>query len=194
MWPYSPETDHLEFEVRQYDSDLIPNELFGLPTQERRDAWDWLWKTGRISFPYEKLDSVNKSTEAREWWTLPFPRNDEVIAMSEVMHQVHCVGVLWLFAHRDNWDYRTILNRTELFMQIHQRHCGVVLLEMVKCMADVTPVLFQHDGNKRLGAWKPRDAPRRCKNFDLLAQWERDNSICPMACTPEDVSRIYNHT
>ena len=146
---------------------------------------------GRFSFPYEKLSLINKSIETREWWALPFPRDNEVIAMSEVMHQVHCVGVLWLFARRDDWDYRTLLNKTELFMQIHQRHCGVVLLQMVKCMADMTPVLFQHDGNQRLGAWKPRDAPRRCKRFDRIAQWERDNSICPMACTPEVVARLY---
>ena len=107
------------------------------------------------------------------------------------MHQVHCVGVLWFFAHRDDWDYHTILNKTEGFMQIHQQHCGVVLMEMIKCMADVTPVLFEYDGNNKLGAWKPRDAPRRCKKFDRLAQWERDNSICPMGCTPRDVAEIY---
>ncbi len=76
-------------------------------------------------------------------------------------------------------------------MQIHQQHCGVVLMEMIKCMADVTPVLFEYDGNNKLGAWKPRDAPRRCKKFDRLAQWERDNSICPMGCTPRDVAEIY---
>jgi hypothetical protein len=98
--------------------------------------------------------------------------------------------VLWLFVHRDDWDYRTILNKTEVFMPIHQRHCGVVLLEMVQCMVDVTPVLFHHDGNRRLGAWKPHNAPRRCKRFERLAQWERDNSICPMACNPEDIIGI----
>jgi hypothetical protein len=81
-------------------------------------------------------------------------------------------------------------NKAEVFMQIHQRHCGVVLLKMVQCMADVTPVLFQHDGNKRLDELKPRDAPRRCKRFERLEQWVRDNSICLMVCNPEDKIRI----
>ncbi|KAH7374107.1 hypothetical protein BKA64DRAFT_586817 [Cadophora sp. MPI-SDFR-AT-0126] len=205
MWPYSPEVDFLEYESRQYQSDLISHEFVGVPTKERRDAWDDLWKTGRIGFPYEKLGLINKSTEAFEWWTLPQPRDKDVIAMSEgnvridvlpVMHQVHCVGVLWLFAHRNEWDFRTIMNKTDDFMKIHSRHCSVVLMKMIMCMADVTPVLFQRDnGNpisgSGLGEWKTKDAPRRCKKFDKLWEWEKQNSICPMACLPEDIARLY---
>jgi hypothetical protein len=147
---------------------LIPNELFGLPTQERRDAWDWLWKSeclttphavllgsllthrastcaaGRFSFPYEKLPLINKSTETRERWALPFPRGNEVIVMSEVMHQVHCVGVLWFFAQPDDWDYRTLLNKTELFMQIHQRHCQNIL--MLSTERDFRHLPIVHEG------------------------------------------------
>ncbi|KAL7662220.1 hypothetical protein ACMYSQ_001569 [Aspergillus niger] len=115
------------------------------------------------------------------------------------MHQVHCVGVLWFFVHRNEWDYRTAINKTEEFMQIHSRHCSVMLMNLIKCMADVTPVLFQKDtGNvisgTGLGAWKPRDAPRRCKRFDKIWDWERKNSICPMGCVREDIARLYPGT
>ncbi|KAJ5410365.1 uncharacterized protein N7487_004724 [Penicillium crustosum] len=194
MWAFSPEADFLEYESRQYNSDLVSHDFIGVPTQYRRDAWDNLWKS-----------LINKSTETHEWWSLPPPRDNEVIAMSEgiyeakfiaVMHQVHCVGVLWLFAHRDEWDFRTIRNMTEDFMKIHSRHCNVMLMNMIKCMADVTPVLFQKDVNNSasgsgLGKWKTIDAPRRCKNFDKLWNWERENSICPMGCVPEDIARLY---
>ncbi|GKZ81345.1 hypothetical protein AnigIFM56816_005860 [Aspergillus niger] len=205
MWAYSPESDFLQYESRQYDSDLISHDFVGVPTQSRRDAWDTLWKSKFGSslqpsnFPYDKLPAINKSTEEREWWSLPPPREQEVIAMSEAMHQVHCVGVLWFFVHRNEWDYRTAINKTEEFMQIHSRHCSVMLMNLIKCMADVTPVLFQKDtGNvisgTGLGAWKPRDAPRRCKRFDKIWDWERKNSICPMGCVPEDIARLYPGT
>lgn len=82
-------------------------------------------------------------------------------------------------------------------MQIHARHCSVLLMKLIMCMADVTPVLFQQDMVNRvsgtgLGEWKTRDAPRRCKKFDKLWNWERENSICPMECLPEDIARIHS--
>lgn len=119
--------------------------------------------------------------------------------LSTVMHQIHCVGVLWFFAHRNEWDFRTILNKSEDFMKIHARHCNVLLFNMIRCMSDVTPVLFQQDrGNSisgsGLGEWKTRDAPRRCKRFDKLWDWEQENRICPMACEPEDIAALYPET
>ncbi len=39
-----PRMDILEFEQRQYDSDVVPREYLGLRTEERRDAWDRLGK------------------------------------------------------------------------------------------------------------------------------------------------------
>lgn len=35
--------DILEFEWRQYDSAVIPQEYYGAPTDERREAWHELW-------------------------------------------------------------------------------------------------------------------------------------------------------
>lgn len=99
-----PEADFLEYESRQYNSDLVSHDFIGVPTQYRRDAWDNLWKSmpsmsrvleqksnrslsiaGRFSFPFDKLGLINKSTETHEWWSLPPPRDNEVIAMSEGM-------------------------------------------------------------------------------------------------------------
>jgi len=45
MWPASPERGIMGFEQRQYDSDVVPREYFGLPTAERRVAWDRLWQS-----------------------------------------------------------------------------------------------------------------------------------------------------
>ncbi len=106
------------------------------------------------------------------------------------MHQVHCVGVIWEFVHRHEWDFQNHLNMSEQRWEIHNRDCNVVLLQMIKCQADLTPVLFQQDLSG-LGQWKTRDAPRHCKTFDALARWERENCVCPIECNPLLTERLY---
>jgi len=108
--------------------------------------------------------------------------------------------MLWLFAHRNEWDFRAVKNWTEDFFEIHNMHCSVMLLNLIKCQADVTPVLFQRASHAvgrssglglGLGKWEMRDARHRCKKFDALAKWERENQICPALCRPEDILRLY---
>ncbi len=40
MWAFSPMQEAMEFEWRQYDSDIIPPRYFGEPTEERRAVWE----------------------------------------------------------------------------------------------------------------------------------------------------------
>ena len=98
---------------------------------------------------------------------------------------MHCVAFLWLFAYREYWDYRSLITTTELVFELHVNHCYLTLLTMMRCEADVTPVLFQKD-TLGLGAWKTRDAPHRCKNFDLRSEWEREHKVCRSNCEVGD--------
>lgn len=43
MWAYSPMQEVMEFEWRQYDSDIIPPKYFGEPTDERRALWELIY-------------------------------------------------------------------------------------------------------------------------------------------------------
>jgi hypothetical protein len=43
MWAYSPMQEVMEFEWRQYDSDIIPPKYFGEPTDERRAVWELIY-------------------------------------------------------------------------------------------------------------------------------------------------------
>jgi Mycotoxin biosynthesis protein UstYa len=157
---------------------------------------------GNIGFPYEKLAVINKSAEHHRWWRLPPPNDNQVIAFPEsksnsshitdwknpitdsspVTHQMHCVALLWHFAYREDWDY----HMTEVVLKLHVNHCYLTLLTMMKCEADITPVLFQKDISG-LGAWRTRDCPHRCKKFDRLAEWERKHKICRSNCMYGDV-------
>jgi len=100
------------------------------------------------------------------------------------MHQTHCVQGLWKFMHRHEWDNANTEEK-EIFHAMHNRHCSAYLLSILKCRADVTPVVFQHD-DSGFGAWKTRDAPRRCRNFDAMHEWENRERICPEVCTEEN--------
>ncbi len=43
MWAYSPMQEVMEFEWRQYDSDIIPLKYFGEPTDDRRAVWERIY-------------------------------------------------------------------------------------------------------------------------------------------------------
>ncbi|RYC61795.1 hypothetical protein CHU98_g4407 [Xylaria longipes] len=78
-----PIQEATEFEWRQHDSDVLPPDLYGLPTPDRRKLWEKMYEGGSIAFPYNKLDQINKSTDDFEWWTRPPPFNDEVVSIPE---------------------------------------------------------------------------------------------------------------
>ncbi|KAI0151865.1 hypothetical protein GGR57DRAFT_513839 [Xylariaceae sp. FL1272] len=206
LWAFSPIQEAMEFEWRQYDSDVVPPDLYGIPTQESRELWANAYNNGTIAFPYDKLREINKSTEAFEWWTRPPPLDDEVVAILEgksnlhlhirigfsskdgptVAHQYHCVSLLWWFQYRHRWDFAAATNMTEEVFRLHTNHCNLALMTMIKCQADVTPVLFRKDASD-LGAWKTSDAPHRCKKFGGLVEWQREHSICKINCQPNDL-------
>lgn len=96
------------------------------------------------------------------------------------MHQIHCVQGLWKFMHRNEWD-NAKTGEKKTFHAMHSRHCSAYLLSILKCRANVTPVLFQHD-DSGFGAWKTRDAPRRCRKFDVMYEWGNRHRICPEVC------------
>lgn len=75
---------------------------------------------------------------------------------------------------------------TEVVFAIHANHCFLILMNMIKCQADVTPVLFRKD-HYEMGEWKPVNAPHRCKNYDKLLEWQADHKICAIDCSIEEV-------
>jgi hypothetical protein len=98
--------------------------------------------------------------------------------MFPVVHQAHCVGFMYLFLHRSEWDFSNIPA-----FQRHGNHCIEAIMRMVMCNADVTPVLLQEDAKR----WKMRDAPHRCKNWEALNTWQADHKVCGTNCQPWDM-------
>jgi len=94
---------------------------------------------------------------------------------------MHCLSFLYLFAYRDTWDVEGITKMSEFEFKFHVRHCSLVLFRMIKCQADVSPVLFQRD-ESGFGAWKTRDVPHKCKNLDKLRNWQSEHRTCATNC------------
>ncbi|KAK8084278.1 hypothetical protein PG997_005549 [Apiospora hydei] len=191
MWPGHPVQMVLDWEWRQYDSDIIPDELFGDGiTGERIETWKALYdfgifQDGAVGFELNKLPRINKSLD-EAWWTRPPPFNDEVLSVMEVTHQLHCTTWIYRYIYRLQWDSATDMNITDLVFQLHANHCFISLFTMVQCQADMTPVLFQRDSSG-LGAWKTRDAPHRCKQYERMTEWQKKNQICTLQCSEDDV-------
>lgn len=107
-----------------------------------------------------------------------------LICKNAATHQVHCVGLLWRFAHRHHWDYRSIWNMSEIVLKLHTNHCFLALFRIITCQADVTPTLFQLDSE---GYWRTRNAPHLCKSYDARMQWQKANSVCRINCEPANL-------
>lgn len=70
----------------------------------------------------------------------------------------------------------------------HVNHCLLALMNVVKCKADATPVVFQEAAKgKNVGAWSLKDAPRRCKNYQRLVDAVKVETICSMSCAADEV-------
>ena len=95
-----PIMEAVSYEWQQYDSDLIHTQYFGAPSKEHDATWKELWDRkpyflscnarstdsqieGDIGFPYDKLSAINKSKKDYNWWRMPPPDDNQVIAFPE---------------------------------------------------------------------------------------------------------------
>ncbi|KAL3421690.1 hypothetical protein PVAG01_05846 [Phlyctema vagabunda] len=164
MWAVSPMMEAASFEWTQYNSDTISKDLYGPVTPETRKAWNVIWDQGSVSFPAADLEKLNKTWDQRNWWRLPPPLEGDLLAFPERSHQLHCLSFLYLFAYRDSWDVEGITKMSPFEFKFHVRHCSLVLFRIIKCKADVSPVLFQRDESD-FGVWKTIDVPHKYANI-----------------------------
>lgn len=140
-----------------------------------------------------RINKTSKGPTGEDWWRLPRPFDDQIIAFPESEHpnyfkrakhwfsfksgghQMHCISFLWQFGYKDQWDY-SAFNMTNLEFALHAEHCSRALFRILTCQADITPVLFQRD-KSALGSWKTMNAPHRCKKFDRMVKWQAEHKL-----------------
>ena len=108
---------------------------------------------------------------------------------------MHCLSLIREAIYRDQFDYTEYINTTNITFDLHVNHCLLALKLIIECKADASPIILEevddqvlHPGPQH-SAWRLRDPPRRCRRFEPLRDWYRDNTICSSWCgAPE----IYN--
>jgi hypothetical protein len=105
------------------------------------------------------------------------------LLITKVFHQLHCLNNLRKFIYRKSWNYSDVFDdyhdeTTEDFKmtQNHLNHCILSLKENIQCHSDVSLALFKQD-NQRLQPWAAYSAPQKCRKFDLIQSWVRENSL-----------------
>ncbi|KAE8356755.1 hypothetical protein BDV28DRAFT_163768 [Aspergillus coremiiformis] len=152
----------VEYEWTQYDSDRLPADYAGPPTIERETNWFNQYHHGFVPYPYDQIARLNKTTD-RDWWI----HDGNLVTLTEWAHQVHCLGLIRQWIYRDQFDYSSLTNTSSVRFHIHKDHCFLILKTLIECQSDVTPVLFAVDSSS-VGAWKTRDASRKCRRNDVL--------------------------
>jgi hypothetical protein len=64
---------------------------------------------------------------------------------------------------------------------------------VIECKADISPVVLEEKQtvDKEQGVqhvtWKLHDPPKRCRKFEPLQNWYRDNTICSSWCGAPEI-------
>ncbi|KAI1157422.1 hypothetical protein F5B18DRAFT_645142 [Nemania serpens] len=179
--------------IQYYDTTFhnafgLETEYQGAPTPELELRWGSLWMRGLIEVSENVVEKLNKSTENLK----PVVSDDSnrgYAAVLEVFHQLHCLNQIRQFtwkehyaAHMSEWvqehPFIIDLNVTDPQSDMdrkHVDHCIEALRLQLMCAADVTPVLVQPDPD--LGVKADFDVHHRCRNWDLITNWQYNNRI-----------------
>ncbi|KAG0646873.1 Cyclochlorotine biosynthesis O [Hyphodiscus hymeniophilus] len=81
------------------------------------------------------------------------------------------------YTWKDQYDYsdNPTFQDDDEFLRTHVDHCIDALRIRLMCYADVTPFLHVIEPGAELGATPDFNTQHRCKNFDNVQQWARDN-------------------
>lgn len=104
------------------------------------------------------------------------------IAGVEVFHHLHCLNVVRQFAWRDQYPedlVPTLLKyNTPAVARAHIDHCISTLHQALTCNADVTPYLwYKYAGEEGGPAKEDFQATHKCKRFDRIVDWVRENGV-----------------
>lgn len=71
---------------------------------------------------------------------------------------------------------------------LHTNHCLLSLKIMIECKSDATPVIFvEAGGGSTVGAWTMRDAPRMCRDYDVLRNGLKQRRLCSSGCNSDEI-------
>ncbi|KAK8009162.1 Cyclochlorotine biosynthesis protein O [Apiospora marii] len=166
-----------------------PSPYRGPPTPEREALWEELWHQGTINVPFDKLGALNKTLKGKEYKRTPIEAGGGYAAQVEVLHQLHCVGLLRFSAwarscnssNAHGFVYEALAQQLYLtdFGFYMEDHCIEVLRLNIMCQGDVTPILIEMDPKAPFGERADFTSYHKCRNFWDIHAWVKDHVAIP---------------
>ncbi|KUL80348.1 hypothetical protein ZTR_09709 [Talaromyces verruculosus] len=185
---YSPALEAVEYETYTFQNSFNQSSIYrGPPTPERENAWNELMHGPGVNIPLNKLHLLNKSTEV-DWLRTPEEAGGGVVALLEVVHQLHCLGMVRKWLYREWYDeVPPEFDRSEELMRMHigknpVQHPSNIFDNdptlISSAATDVTPVLAIVDRNgmsiRRRGDF---ESWHKCRNFSKIFEWMQDHAV-----------------
>ncbi|KOC15614.1 hypothetical protein AFLA70_269g001771 [Aspergillus flavus AF70] len=195
--PYSSapliEEGLIKYESKNFDNEFDkPSNYRGQPSNLTEASWKALWETPAIGVPREKLEVLNKSgPTSLNWFHAPpspdHGARDELAALVEVFHQLHCINTLRLEVHKDS--YHDHFGEwpdgsgpgNEAIKKTHIDHCIELLRITLMCTSDVTPLLFIDDPHAFQGRTPDFNTMHTCRNFWEIREWVEKMGLPPLS-------------
>ncbi|KAL2061367.1 hypothetical protein VTL71DRAFT_7640 [Oculimacula yallundae] len=187
--PYSPILeDQGVVEYSSYDLELYfnqPSPYRGIPTPEREALWEDLWHKGAIEVPIDKLAILNKTDTGMNYKHVPESIGTGYVAQVEVLHQLHCVGMLRKWSYKEYWTDRgldlpgVVAGKNPALLRMHLDHCLEVLRLNIMCTSDTTPILIELDPKAPFGERADFRTNHKCRNFWAIHKWVEEHTAIP---------------
>ncbi|KAF9219440.1 hypothetical protein BS17DRAFT_760954 [Gyrodon lividus] len=146
----------------------------GPPSPALDAAWHALYTRGTMQLPKSEVDSLPNKT-------VPIPGDeDNYIFTFDIFHQLHCLNNIRQALHPEYYNdayyaAEDAANLMKIHIEGHEGfdhtgHCIDSLRESLMCSADITPIVWAWDEQrKRTG---PRlDVVHVCRDYEKLQEW-----------------------
>ncbi|TVY78361.1 hypothetical protein LSUE1_G007173 [Lachnellula suecica] len=203
----SPILDQVYVEVEQktMDTTFIAQEPLSIfrqePSEEVDAAWRKLGDTRPIPISRDRVLAIGKdpsqAVQVPESWGYG---NETYFGRVDAYHQLHCLDALRreaYFEHYYGYKYPNGFNDTTPFHRAHLAHCVHILLRNIMCTSSTD--IFTHIWIDSLEhPWPDFQINHQCKNFDAIAEWQKENAMDEKALSeltkPEGYPyRVANH-
>ncbi|ATZ56076.1 hypothetical protein BCIN_12g06100 [Botrytis cinerea B05.10] len=177
--PYSPGLHIFQDVDKVYRFDVGYNShssFRGPPSPERDAVWDRITHVGAMSISEETRQKINASDGSVR---LPKESGGGFMAMTEFVHEMHCIDRLWKHTYPDYYmyEYNHTIESPEDWHE-HADHCAEILRQKVMCNADITVVTYNWLKNHE-SPHPNFNSQHKCRDFDAALEWAIANQAPP---------------
>ncbi|KAI1472542.1 uncharacterized protein F4812DRAFT_464659 [Daldinia caldariorum] len=175
---WSPAIDVVRYKDVIIEGDFLKKSPYRGAGESVDRAWDELWMVGGVPIRIDdsELAILNKSAE-RPWTRIPESRGGGIAGYPEVFHQLHCLNMLRMASYPELYATHSLFaDHPPDTTRSHIDHCIEIIRMQLQCSAEMTPVLTEDIPGRKFPAADFR-VTHRCKNFDELFTWTKENIL-----------------